>query len=88
MPVLAYYDVHKEVTIQCDASKRAIGAVLLQENKQKAYASQKLCASELNWSPVQKEMSAIVFSTNKFRECILGKETVVQTDHKPLETIL
>ena len=33
-------------------------------------------------------MLAIVFSTNKFREYILGKETVVQTDHKPLETIL
>jgi hypothetical protein len=28
-----------------------------------------------------------VFSTEQFREYILGKETVVQTDHKPLETI-
>ena len=33
-------------------------------------------------------MLAIVFSTNKFREYISGKETVVQTDHKPLEAIL
>ena len=33
-------------------------------------------------------MQAIVFSTQKFRECIMGKTTVVQTDHKPLETIL
>ena len=28
-PVLAYYDVRKDVTIQCDASKSAVGAVLL-----------------------------------------------------------
>ena len=33
-------------------------------------------------------MLATVFSTQKFREYILGKTTVVQTDHKPLETIL
>ena len=29
-PLLAYYDVRKDVTIQCDASKSAVGAVLLQ----------------------------------------------------------
>ena len=33
-------------------------------------------------------MLAIVFITQKFREYILGKTIVVQTDHKPLETIL
>lgn len=37
--------------------------------------------------PIEKEMLAIVYSTQKFREYIIGKETVVQTDHKPLETI-
>ena len=87
-PVLAYYDVRKDVTIQCDASKSAVGAVLLQEGRPIAYASRKLRASELNWAPIEKEMLAIVFSTQKFREYILGKETLVQTDHKPLEMIL
>ena len=38
-PVLAYYDVRKEVTIQCDASKSAVGTVLLQEGRPIAYAS-------------------------------------------------
>ncbi|CAB4027032.1 Hypothetical predicted protein [Paramuricea clavata] len=86
-PILAYYDVKKDVKIQCDASKNAVGAVLLQEGKPIAYASRKLRTSELNWSPIEKEMLAIVFSTGKAREYILGKKTVVQTDHKPLETI-
>ena len=33
-------------------------------------------------------MLAIEFSAHKFREYILGKATLVQTDHQPLETIL
>ena len=42
-PVLAYYDVRKEVTIQCDASRNAVDAVLLQEERLNlAYASRKL----------------------------------------------
>ena len=87
-PVLAYDDVNKEVIIQCDASKEAVGAVLLQEGRPVAYASRKLRESEIKWAPIEKEMLAIVFSTQKFREYFLGKTTVVQTDHKPLETIL
>lgn len=86
-PVLAYYDVNKPTTIQCDASKYAIGAVLLQEGRPIAYTSRKLNASEIDYVPIEKEMLAIVYSTQKFREYIIGKETVVQTDHKPLETI-
>ena len=33
-------------------------------------------------------MLVIVFSTRKFRKYILGKTTLMQTDHKPLKTIL
>ena len=47
-PVVAYYDVKKEVTIQCDTSKNAVVAVLLQEGRPIAYASRKLRDSELN----------------------------------------
>jgi len=67
-PVLAYYDVRKDVTIQCDASKSAVGAVLLQEGRPIAYASRKLRASERNWAPIEKEMLVMMFSTQKFRE--------------------
>ena len=74
-PVLAYYDVRKDVTIQCDASKSAAGGFLLQEGRPIAYASRKIRASELNWGPIEKEMLVIVFSTQKFREHMLGKET-------------
>ena len=65
-----------------------MGAVLLQEGRPIAYASRKLRVSELNWALIEKEMLAIVLSTQKFREYILGKTTSVQTDHKPLKMIL
>ena len=84
-PVLAYYDVKKETTIQCDTSKNAVGAVLLHEGRPVAYASRKLRKSELNWAPIEKEMLAIVFSAHKFREYILGKATLVKTNDQPLK---
>ena len=87
-PVLAYYDVKKETTLQYGASKNAVSVVLLQEGRPVAYVSRKLCKSELIWAPIEKEMLAIVFNAHKFREYILGKATLVQTDHQPLKTIL
>ena len=41
-PVLQYYDVDKPVTVQCDASRQAIAAVLMQNNKPIEFASRKL----------------------------------------------
>lgn len=71
-PVLAYYDVKKEVTIQCDASKSAVGAVLLQEGRPIAYASRKLRKSELNWAPILGK-TATVQTYHKPLETILRK---------------
>lgn len=61
--------------------------VLLQEGRPIDYTSRRLNGSEINFVLIEKEMLAIVYSTQKFREYIIGKETVVQTDHKPLDTI-
>ena len=38
-PVLAYYDVKREVTIQCEASQSGLEAVLLQDGRPVCYAS-------------------------------------------------
>ena len=44
-PVLQYYDVTKPVVVQCDASGKRLGAVLLQ-NKPVCYASRALSDAE------------------------------------------
>ena len=41
-PVLQYYDVSKPAKIQCDASGKGLGAVLLQDDKPVCYASRAL----------------------------------------------
>jgi transposase InsO family protein len=86
-PVLAYYDVNKEVTIQCDASSYALGAVLLQEGRPVAYTSRALTQSEQNYAQIEKETLAIVHACKKFHYYIFGRKVTVQSDHKPLQAI-
>ena len=86
-PVLAYYDVMREVTIQCDASQSGLGAVLLQEGRPVCYASRALTTTEENYAHVEKELLAIVFSCEKFDQYVYGRHITVQSDKKPLEII-
>lgn len=86
-PVLVFYDVNKEVTIQCDASANGLGATLLQEAKPVCFASRALSDTERNYAQIEKELLAIVFSCEKFDQYIYRKRVTVESDHKPLETI-
>lgn len=87
-PVLAIYDKEKPVVVQTDASKDGLGCVLLQEGHPVAYASRTLSKSEQKWAQIEKELLAIVFSCIKFHYYLYGREFLVQSDHKPLESLL
>lgn len=87
-PVLRYYDVTKEVTLECDSSEVGLGAVLTQDGHPIAYASRALTSTEKNYAQIEKECLAIVFGTERFEQYIVGKDNVrVLTDHKPLMAI-
>ena len=68
------------MTIQCDASKSAVGSVLMQEVRLTAYASRKRRVSIRAQQGGHKEGNA----GNRVQYA----EIQVQTDHKPLEMIL
>jgi len=85
--VLAYYDVRKEVTIQCDASSYAVGGVLLQEGRPIAYTSSAMNETQKRYAQIEKEMLAIVHCCKKFHQYIFGKTVKVESDHKPLQAI-
>ena len=87
-PLLKLYDESKKVTIQCDASSKGLGPCLMQEGKPIAYASRSLTETEQRWFQIEKELLAIVFAAERFHQYIYGKEVEVESDHKPLETIL
>ena len=87
-PVLAFYDPKKEVVLSVDASKKGVGAVLLQEGRPIAYSSKSLTDSQERWAQIEKELLAIVHGCAKFHFFIYGGQSVrVESDHKPLQAI-
>ena len=87
-PVLKYYDVASETTIQCDTSESGLGATLLQNSQPVAFASRSLSAVECCNAQIEKECLAIVFACSHFNQYLHGREsTTVETDHKPLVPI-
>ena len=55
-PVLTYYDVHKQLTIQCDASSYDVRGALLQESRPVAYTSRALTDTESKYAQIEKEI--------------------------------
>lgn len=86
-PVLKYYDVNEDVTLQCDASERGLGATLLQKGQPVAFASRTLSLTEQRYAQIEKECLAIAFGCQKFSQYISRRKKVtVETDHKPLQS--
>ena len=86
-PLLKYYEREKDLVIQCDASEGGLGAALLQDGRPLAYASRALTAAERNYAQIEKELLAIVFSTERFHQYTYGRSVIVESNHKPLEII-
>ena len=58
-PVLQYYDVNKEVSLECDSSEVGLGAVIKQGGHPIVYASRALTKTERNYVQIEKEDLAI-----------------------------
>lgn len=86
--VLALYDPKKDTIVQTDASKYGLGCVLMQEGRPVAFASRTLAPNEVKYAQIEKELLAIVFSCERFHFYLYGREFLVQSDHKPLESLM
>ena len=85
---LQFYDSTKPLTLQVDASTRGLGAALLQEKGPVAFASKALTETEYRYSNIEREMLGIVFGLERFHHYVFGRSVLVETDHKPLESIV
>ncbi len=86
-PILAFYDETKELVLSVDASSKGLGATLLQGERPIAYASRALTSAECNYSQIE-ELLAISWGCKKFYDYVAFRKVVVESDHKPLESIM
>lgn len=92
-PVLCAFDPGMKHRVTADASKGALGAVLLQYNCDKEwqpveYASRKLTEAECRYAMIEKEALAVTWACEKFDYYLVGRQFEVETDHKPLVSLL
>ena len=86
--MLKFFDPQKKTVLQCDASMSGLGACLMQDEHPVAYASRALTLTETNYAQIEKELLAIVFGVERFEGSVYGRKIVIDTDHKPLKSIM
>ena len=76
VPELTHFKRNKPLRIICDSSKQGVGALLQQceENKWKpiSYASRFLSELESKYSVNEKELLAVVWSVEHFKNYVYG----------------
>jgi hypothetical protein len=86
-PVLTLPDIIKKFDIYCDASKQALGCVLMQEGQVVCYASRQLRKHEENYPTHDLELAAVVHALKIWRHYLIGHRCEIYSDHKSLKYI-
>nr|GEU82555.1 putative reverse transcriptase domain-containing protein [Tanacetum cinerariifolium] len=86
--ILALPEGSENFVVYCDASRKGLGAVLMQREKVIAYASHQLKIHDKNYTTHDLELEAVVFALKMWRHYLYGTKCVVFTNHKSLPHIL
>ena len=84
---LPYFNPRSATTLQTNASKKGLGAVILQDSKPVMFASRALTGSERNYQNLERECLVTIWGMEKFHYFLYGKEFTLETDQKPLISI-
>lgn len=89
--VLVPYDPNLPLSLACDASPYGIAGVLSHTingiERPIAFASRSLTKAESQYSQLDREALAIVFSVNRFFQYLFGRKFDLITDNQPLTRI-
>ena len=86
-PVLILPDQPKDYQVCCDASRRGLGAILMQEGRVVSYASRQLKPHGLNYATHDLELAAVVHALKTWGHFLIGNHCDVYTDHMSLKCI-
>ena len=84
-PVLAFPNFEKTFVVECDASGRGLGAVLMQQGRPIAFHGQALKGKNLALPTYEKELLALVTTVKRWRAYLVGRPFVVKTDQQSLK---
>jgi hypothetical protein len=84
-PVLALPNLQQPFDIKTNANRYAMGVVLMQYRKPICYHSGTFNQVVVNYPTYDKELYALVQSVKKWKHYLLGKETIIHTDHQALQ---
>ena len=84
---LPYFNPASSTTLQTDASKKGLGAVLLQNSKPLMFVSRALTGSQRKYQNLERKCLAMIWGMEKFHCFLYGKEFTLETDQKPLVSI-
>jgi len=92
-PILSVPDWTKEFHVTIDASGWCLGSILWQfdDNRRENpiyYANRHMSLAERNYTTIEREALAIVYSCKKFRHYLLGYKVVFHTDHDSLKYLV
>jgi hypothetical protein len=81
--VLSLTNMQQPFNINTDASDYVVGTILTQHSHLVAYHGDTLSDTFWKYPTYVKEMYSIVQAFHQWKHYILGKETIIHTDHKP-----
>ena len=88
-PVVGMMDYNKKIIVKTDASNFGVGALLLNEDHLGVrnvieYAGFSFNETQMRYPVIEKEATAIMYALERWQNYLLGREFVLETDHRPL----
>ena len=80
--------IQRRKLLQTDASCKGLGACLLQDGHPIYFVSKSLTDAEEGYVAIKLEALAVSWACEKFHHFLYGSHFTLQTDQKPLESIL
>jgi len=78
-------NLQRPFELETDASGYALGSVLMQGGRHVCYHSKLFHGKVFDYPMYDKDLFAIVQEVKKWKHYLLGKETIIHTDHQPLQ---